>query len=146
MFTESWSCDQLMQKAYSVQLWSKTQQSMSPKLQSLEVCWRPNNIRGCHSGCYIFPANQSWHHLPVFIANKMNLHLKKCNEMTICTLQTSRPDLPRLLINNLPRVHRKSFFTACHLGKLRLANISQNVISTSPKNVLMSRIDFTVLP
>ena len=36
-------------------------------------------------------------------------------------------------------------FTACHSGKLRLVYTSPNVILTSPKNFLMSRIDFTVL-
>ena len=36
-------------------------------------------------------------------------------------------------------------FTACHSGKLKLAFTSPDVISTSPKNFLTSRIDFTVL-
>ena len=40
---------------------------------------------------------------------------------------------------------KKVIFKACHLGKLKLAYTSRNVISTSPKNILMSRIDFTVL-
>ena len=40
---------------------------------------------------------------------------------------------------------KKLIFTACNSGKLRLAFTSPNVISTSPKNALMSRIDFTVL-
>ena len=40
---------------------------------------------------------------------------------------------------------RKVIFKACHSGKLKLANTSPNVISTSPKNISMSRIDFTVL-
>ena len=46
-----------------------------------------------------------------------------------------------------PLMHgaKKVIFTACHLGKLRLAFTSPNIISTSPKNVLMSRIDFAVL-
>ena len=35
---------------------------------------------------------------------------------------------------------KKVIFTACHLGKLRLAFTSPNIISTSPKNVLMSRL------
>ena len=38
---------------------------------------------------------------------------------------------------------KKIIFTACHLGKLNLAFTSPDVISTSPKNVLTSRIDFT---
>ena len=38
-------------------------------------------------------------------------------------------------------VQRKSFlFTACHSGKLKLTFTSPNIISTSPKNVLMSRL------
>ena len=40
---------------------------------------------------------------------------------------------------------KKVIFTACHLGKLKLAFTSPNVISTCPPNFLMSRIDFTVL-
>ena len=40
---------------------------------------------------------------------------------------------------------KKVIFRACHSGKLKLAYTSANVISTSPQNVLMSRIDFTVL-
>ena len=37
-------------------------------------------------------------------------------------------------------------FTACHSGKLKLAfTTSPDIISTSPKSFLMSRIDFTVL-
>ena len=39
---------------------------------------------------------------------------------------------------------KKIIFTACHLGKLKLAITSPDVISTSPKIFLMSRIDFTV--
>ena len=40
---------------------------------------------------------------------------------------------------------KKVIFTACHLGKLKLAYTSPNIISTSPKNFMMSRIDFRVL-
>ena len=40
---------------------------------------------------------------------------------------------------------KKIIFTACHLGKLKLAFTSPDVILTSPKNLLTSRIDFTVL-
>ena len=36
-------------------------------------------------------------------------------------------------------------FTACHLGKRKLAFTSPDVISTSRKSFLTSRIDFTVL-
>ena len=41
---------------------------------------------------------------------------------------------------------KKIIFTACHSGKLKLAFISPDVISTRPKNFLTTRIDFTVLP
>ena len=40
---------------------------------------------------------------------------------------------------------KKIIFTACHSGKLKLEFTSPGVISTSPKNFLTSRIDFTVL-
>ena len=40
---------------------------------------------------------------------------------------------------------KQVIFNACHSGKLELEYTSPNVISTSPKNILMSRIHFTVL-
>ena len=40
---------------------------------------------------------------------------------------------------------KKIIFTACHSGKLKLAFTSPDVISTSPKSFLTSRINFTVL-
>ena len=47
--------------------------------------------------------------------------------------------------NILYVVTKKIIFTACHSGKLKLAFTSPDVISTSPKSFLTSRIDFTVL-
>ena len=41
---------------------------------------------------------------------------------------------------------KKIIFTTCHSGKLKLAFTSLDVIWTSPKSFLTSRIDFTVLP
>ena len=35
---------------------------------------------------------------------------------------------------------KKVIFTACHSGKLKLTFTSPNIISTSPKNVFMSRL------
>ena len=35
---------------------------------------------------------------------------------------------------------KKVIFTACHSGKLKLTSTSPNIISTSPKNVLISRL------
>ena len=40
---------------------------------------------------------------------------------------------------------KKTVFTACHSNKLKLAITSPDVISTSPKSFLTSRIDFIVL-
>ena len=40
---------------------------------------------------------------------------------------------------------KKIIFTACHSGKLKLVFTSPDIISTSPKSFLTSRIDFTVL-
>ena len=41
---------------------------------------------------------------------------------------------------------KKVIFKACYLGTLKLAYTSPNVISTSPKNIiLMNKIDFKVL-
>ena len=51
-------------------------------------------------------------------------------------------------VHVLPKQHqgaKKIIFAACHSGKLKLAFTSPEVISTSPKNVLTSRIDFSVL-
>ena len=39
----------------------------------------------------------------------------------------------------------KVIFTVCHSSKLTLAFTSPNVVSASPQNFLISRIDFTVL-
>ena len=59
-----------------------------------------------------------------------------------------------MTLQNVGRIHKlvvsgcnakKVIFTACHFGKLKLTFTSPNIMSTSPKNVLMSRIDFTVL-
>ena len=38
-----------------------------------------------------------------------------------------------------PQGAKKVIFTACHLGKLKITFTSPNIISTSPKNILMSR-------
>ena len=40
---------------------------------------------------------------------------------------------------------KKFIFTACHSGKLKLTFTSPDIISTSPKSFLKSRIDLTVL-
>ena len=40
---------------------------------------------------------------------------------------------------------KKVIGKACHSGDLKLAYTNPNVISTSPQNILMSRIHFTVL-
>ena len=43
------------------------------------------------------------------------------------------------------QVAKKIIYTACHLGKLKLAFTSPDVISVSPKSFLKSGIDLTVL-
>ena len=59
---------------------------------------------------------------------------------------TTQPSTSKLSDNPvLKQGAKKVIFTVCHLGKLRLAYTSPNIISTSPKNFLMSRIDFTAL-
>ena len=65
-----------------------------------------------------------------------------CREVAVCRGSTlSR----RTFKGHLLQGAKKVIFTACHLGKVKLAFTSPNIISTSPQNVLMSRIDFTVL-
>ena len=44
-----------------------------------------------------------------------------------------------------PQGAKKTIFTACPNGKLKLAFTSLDIISTSPQNFLTSRIDFTIL-
>ena len=67
------------------------------------------------------------------------------------TLGFGQPNFYVLLVwrtsgwEKFSRGAKKVIFKACHSGKLTLAYTSPNVISTSSKNVLMSRIDFTVL-
>ena len=50
-----------------------------------------------------------------------------------------------VFVLNLYQGAKKVIFKACHSGNLKVEYTSPNVISTSPKNILMSRIDFTVL-
>ena len=49
-----------------------------------------------------------------------------------------------LVLGDPSQSGKKVCFTACHLDKLKLAFTSPNVISTSPKHVLMVRIDLTI--
>ena len=64
-----------------------------------------------------------------------------------CSLEKFKEILFIKEMNNITFTQgaKKIIFTACHLGKLKLAFTSPDVISTSPKNFLTSRIDFTVL-
>ena len=50
-----------------------------------------------------------------------------------------------LSLYETPQGAKKIIFTACHSGKLKLAFTSRDIISTSPKSFLTSRIAFTVL-
>ena len=50
-----------------------------------------------------------------------------------------------LIIKLVIQGAKKIIFTACHSGKLKLAFTSPDVISTSPKNFSLSKIDFTLL-
>ena len=59
------------------------------------------------------------------------------------TLQKKEANYPAILREQ--QGEKKIIFTACHLGKLKLAFTNPKVISTSPKNFLTSRINFTVL-
>ena len=48
-------------------------------------------------------------------------------------------------VNQRFNAAKKVISTDCYSGKLKLTFTSPNIISTGPKNVLMSRIDFIVL-
>ena len=52
---------------------------------------------------------------------------------------------PKVHDKDYSQVTKKIIFTACHSGKLKLTFTSPDVISTSPKSFLKSRIDLTVL-
>ena len=52
-----------------------------------------------------------------------------------------RPSLKRFTIKlYYKQGAKKVLFTACHSGKLKLTFTSPDIISTSPKNVLMTRL------
>ena len=55
------------------------------------------------------------------------------------------PQSKTTMLLSLPQGAKKIIFTACHSGKLKLTFASPDVISTSPKSFLRSRIDLTVL-
>ena len=80
-------------------------------------------------------------HVRCFFAN--------LNLLFFCCSPSPLQKLPLVVIQKFcyhGRVQRKSFLQlAMHSGKLKLAFTSPDVISTSPKNFLTSRIDFTVL-
>ena len=48
--------------------------------------------------------------------------------------------IPILILSLVLQGVKKVIFTACNSGKLKVKFTSPNVISTSPKNVLMSRL------
>ena len=70
-----------------------------------------------------------------------------CRPQFTCTLETwlIKPSIVCLAIEYVTQGAKKIIFTACHSGKLKVAFTSPDIISTSPKNFLTSRIDFTVL-
>ena len=51
----------------------------------------------------------------------------------------------RYTSSRLPQGAKNIIFTACHSGKLKLTLTGPDVISTSPRHFLTSRIDFVVL-
>ena len=58
-----------------------------------------------------------------------------------CVASPEAPQMcKQLKCYNMLQGAKKVIFTACHSGKLKLTFTSPNVISTSPKNVLMSRL------
>jgi len=69
------------------------------------------------------------------------------NHFIIIILGYQKATLKKVEIGalNSKQGEKKVIFKARHSGKLKLAYPSPNVISTSPQNVFMSRIDFTVL-
>ena len=63
---------------------------------------------------------------------------KKINTWTLRFSANENPNLEKAL-------SKKIIFTAHHSGKLKLAFTSPDVISTSPRHFMTSRIDFIVL-
>ena len=69
---------------------------------------------------------------------------KPCSDCTVVVVILIIKD-SFLVLHQGTQGAKKVIFKAFHLGKLKLAYTSPNVISASPKNILMRRIDFTVL-
>ena len=80
------------------------------------------------------------HKLPKQRARKTSI-VQADSKVTFYTITSSIRLLSRAISRVWPintRVQRKVIFTACHSGQLKLTFTSPDVISTSPKNVLMS--------
>ena len=77
------------------------------------------------------------------VKNNQVLHIKKPNYIQ----NRIHVERQQCILKNqsLNQGAKKVIFKICHSGKLKLEYTSPNVISTSPQNILMSRIDFTVL-
>ena len=91
---------------------------------------RNKQIPSCCVRCSVKKSNQILHiKKPYYIQNRIHVERQQC-----------------ILKNqSLNQGAKKVIFKICCLGELKLEYTSPNVISTSPKNILMSRIDFTVL-
>ena len=79
-----------------------------------------------------------------FISQRIEMFLVLTTNMAAMTLRADH-QYKRVGISIVEEDAKKNIFKACHSGKLKLAYTSPNVILTSLKSILMSRIDFTVL-
>ena len=83
------------------------------------------------------------------VSNKLHVHVwyleKVVHLLKVKLIFKSLPPIEDLLQPAGTQGAKKIISTACHSGKLKLAFTSPDIISTSPKSFLTSRIDFTVL-
>ena len=73
-----------------------------------------------------------------YVASKYEKRMLQ--EDDVLPRETEPPYLSALYAKHKTQGAKKVTFTACHSGKLKLTFTSPGIISTSPKNVLMSRL------
>ena len=101
-----------------------------------------NVLYGCQNG-----SNKPFPNLSHYLLSLSKVNLNSKNNGPILLFKTmqqlAKGDISHVIVDK--QGAKKIIFTACHSGKLNLTFTSPDVISTSPKSFLRSRIDLTVL-
>ena len=101
-----------------------------------------NVLYGCQNG-----SNKPFPNLSHYLLSLSKVNLNSKNNGPILLFKTmqqlAKGDIGHVIVDK--QGAKKIIFTACHSGKLNLTFTSPDVISTSPKSFLRSRIDLTVL-